>query len=141
MNDELARLYQSVILEHNKSPRNYGPLPGATHEAEEHNPLCGDVITLRFNTASDLIEPIRFEARGCAIVRATGSLMTSAIAGKSIRDALLLRDRFEGFLAGSDGAELGELAVVAGVREFRSRIACAMLPWRALASALGQRGR
>ena len=141
MNDELARLYQKVILEHNKSPRNYGPLAGATHEAQEHNPLCGDVITLRFGVTNDVIDPIRFESRGCAIVRATGSLMTSAIAGKPIADALALRARFEAFLDGGDGAELGELAVVAGVREFRSRIACAMLPWRALSTALGERGR
>lgn len=139
MNDELARLYQKVILEHNKSPRNYGPLAGATHEAQEHNPLCGDVITLRFGVTGGVLDPVRFESRGCAIVRATGSLMTSAIAGKPAAEALRLRDQFEAFLAGGAAGELGELAVVQGVREFPSRIACAMLPWRALAAALGQR--
>jgi nitrogen fixation protein NifU and related proteins len=139
MNDELARLYQKVILEHNKSPRNYGPLPGATHEAQEHNPLCGDVITVRLNVANGVIDSVRFESRGCAIVRATGSLMTSAIAGKPIADALRLRDRFAAFLDDGNGAELGDLAVLAGVRDFRSRIACAMLPWRALLTALGER--
>jgi nitrogen fixation NifU-like protein len=139
MNEELARLYQRVILEHNKAPQHYGALEGATHEGRAHNPLCGDVITVRLNLRDRRIDPIRFEARGCAIVRATGSLMTSAIAGKSMTDALRLRDQFEAFLAGGDAAALGQLTVVQGVREFPSRIACAMLPWRALATALGER--
>jgi nitrogen fixation protein NifU and related proteins len=141
MNEELARLYQKVILEHNKSPRHYGALPEATHTGEAHNPLCGDVITVRLQLQRDAIDPIRFEARGCAIVRATGSLMADAIAGKSTADALRLRDQFEGFLGGGEAGALGELTVVQGVREFPSRIACAMLPWRALATALGERGR
>ena len=139
MNDELARLYQRVILEHNKSPRNYGALPGATHEGQAHNPLCGDVITVRLSLRDDVLDPVRFEARGCAIVRATGSLMTSAIAGKNVAAALRLREAFDAFLAGGEAGALGELAVVQGVREFPSRIPCAMLPWRALAAALGER--
>jgi nitrogen fixation NifU-like protein len=141
MNEELARLYQRVILEHNKSPHHYGALADATHEGTAHNPLCGDVITVRLNLRDQTIDPIRFEARGCAIVRATGSLMTSAIAGRSMNDALGLRDQFAAFLAGGDAGALGDLAVVQGVREFPSRIACAMLPWRALATALGERVR
>jgi len=141
VNDELARLYQQVILEHNKSPRNYGPLEGATHEARADNPLCGDVVTLRLVVADGRIQAVRFEARGCAISRATASLMTSAIAGGTPQAAARLRGEFEGLMAAPADPEraavLGELTVVEGVRDFPSRIACAVLPWRALEAALG----
>jgi len=143
VNPELARLYQRVILDHNKAPRNYGPLAGATHEGHAYNPLCGDEVTVRLRLSSGIIAVLRFEARGCAIARATASLMTCALEGVAVTAAASLQADFETFLRAPAGSArpdaLGELAVVEGVREFPSRIACATLPWQALLAALSER--
>jgi nitrogen fixation NifU-like protein len=136
MNDELAQLYQSVILEHNRSPRNHGPLVGASHEGTADNPLCGDRVTLRLLMGEGGIAAARFEARGCALSRAAGSLLTEAVAGLTSSEALALGERFAAFLAGDAAAPSESLAVFGGVRAFPSRIACAALPWKALATAL-----
>jgi nitrogen fixation NifU-like protein len=135
---ELTDLYRDVILDHNRRPRNFGPLEDAQAVAEGVNPLCGDRLTLRLNLADDRIENIRFEGQGCAISTASASLMTEAVKGKTRAEALRLFDRVHRLLTDdAAGAEdLGKLAALSGVREYPARVKCASLCWHTLASAL-----
>ena len=135
---ELTDLYRDVILDHNRRPRNFGPLEHAQAVAEGVNPLCGDRLTLRLNLAEDRIENIRFEGQGCAISTASASLMTEAVKGKTRGEALALFDRVHLLLTDDEaGAEdLGKLAALSGVREYPARVKCASLCWHTLASAL-----
>jgi nitrogen fixation NifU-like protein len=135
---ELADLYRDVILDHNRRPRNFGPLEEAQAVAEGVNPLCGDRLTLRLNLAGDRIENIRFEGQGCAISTASASLMTEAVKGKTRGEALALFERVHRLLTDdAAGAEdLGKLAALSGVREYPARVKCASLCWHTLASAL-----
>ena len=135
---ELTDLYRAVILDHNRRPRNFGPLEDAQAVAEGVNPLCGDRLTLRLNLAGDRIENIRFEGQGCAISTASASLMTEAVKGKTRGEALALFDRVHRLLTDdAAGAEdLGKLAALSGVREYPARVKCASLCWHTLASAL-----
>jgi nitrogen fixation protein NifU and related proteins len=135
---ELSDLYRDVILDHNRRPRNFGPLEDAQAVAEGVNPLCGDRLTLRLNLADDRIENIRFEGQGCAISTASASLMTEAVKGKTRGEALALFDRVHRLLTDdAAGAEdLGKLAALSGVREYPARVKCASLCWHTLASAL-----
>jgi nitrogen fixation NifU-like protein len=135
MNDALRSLYQDVILDHHKSPRNHGPLDGATHHATVDNPLCGDRVTVHL-AVRDRIDAARFEARGCALSRAAGSILTESAVGKTPAEARALAGAFEAFVAGAAPAPTDALAVFAGVREFPARAACATLPWQALLRAL-----
>jgi nitrogen fixation NifU-like protein len=135
---ELTDLYRDVILDHNRRPRNFGPLADAQAVAEGFNPLCGDRLTLRLNLADERIENIRFEGQGCAISTASASLMTEAVKGKTRGEALALFDRVHRLLTDdAAGAEdLGKLAALSGVREYPARVKCASLCWHTLASAL-----
>jgi nitrogen fixation protein NifU and related proteins len=135
---ELTDLYRDVILDHNRKPRNFGPLEQANALAEGFNPLCGDRLTVRLNLADDRIENIRFEGQGCAISTASASLMTEAVKGKTRGEALALFDRVHRLLTDdAAGAEdLGKLAALSGVREYPARVKCASLCWHTLASAL-----
>jgi nitrogen fixation NifU-like protein len=135
---ELNDLYRDVILDHNRRPRNFGPLESADATAEGFNPLCGDRLTLRLNLADDTIRDIRFEGQGCAISTASASLMTEAVKGKTRGEALALFDRVHKLLTDdAAGAEdLGKLAALSGVREYPARVKCASLCWHTLASAL-----
>ena len=135
---ELTDLYRDVILDHNRRPRNFGPLEHANALAEGFNPLCGDRLTVRLNLADDRIENIRFEGQGCAISTASASLMTEAVKGKTRGEALALFDRVHRLLTDdAAGAEdLGKLAALSGVREYPARVKCASLCWHTLASAL-----
>jgi nitrogen fixation NifU-like protein len=135
---ELTDLYRDVILDHNRRPRNFGPLEEAQAVAEGVNPLCGDRLTLRLNLAGDRIENIRFEGQGCAISTASASLMTEAVKGKTRGEALALFERVHRLLTDdAAGAEdLGKLAALSGVREYPARVKCASLCWHTLASAL-----
>jgi nitrogen fixation NifU-like protein len=135
---ELTDLYRDVILDHNRRPRNFGPLGDANALAEGFNPLCGDRLTVRLNLADDRIENIRFEGQGCAISTASASLMTEAVKGKTRGEALALFDRVHRLLTDdAAGAEdLGKLAALSGVREYPARVKCASLCWHTLASAL-----
>ena len=138
---DLTDLYQEVILDHNRTPRNYGPLAQANRRADGHNPLCGDRITVRIRVEDPYIADIKFEASGCAISRASASLMTDAVKGKSLEEATELFSRFQGMVTTPlerevDEAGLGKLVVFAGVRAFPVRIKCASLPWHALRAAL-----
>ena len=139
--DELRELYQSVILDHNKSPRNFGEPDGANHHADGDNPLCGDQITVHVALEDDVVKDVGFVGQGCAISTASASLMTEAVKGKPADEVLKL---FEGFhtLVTSDpktepeADELGKLAVFAGVREFPMRVKCASLCWHTLRAAI-----
>jgi nitrogen fixation NifU-like protein len=145
----LQELYGEVILDHNRRPRNFGRLPGASHSAVGHNPLCGDRVTVYLRLEDGRIEEIAFDGVGCAISTASASMMTEALRGKSLAEARQLFERFHALVtrapaagheeeaAGAGGApELGKLAAFAGVGEFPMRVKCATLAWHALQSAL-----
>ena len=135
---ELADLYRDVILDHNRSPRNFRRIEPATHTAQGFNPLCGDKLTVYLQVDDDKISDIAFEGSGCAISVASSSLMTEAVKGKTEEEARALFDQMHALLAGTgDKAEtLGKLAALGGVRQFPSRVKCASLPWHALTAAL-----
>src|SRR5262245_40515998 len=135
MDEALKKLYQEVIVDHHKRPRNCGPLPGATHEGVAYNPLCGDEVTVRLVVEGGTIAAVRFEARGCMLSGAAASMMTEACTGKAPEAATAAGKAFVEAL-GRPGADLGEMAALSGVREFPSRMSCVTLPWQALASAL-----
>jgi nitrogen fixation protein NifU and related proteins len=142
MSSELRDLYQEVILDHNRKPRNFRKLASPTRGAEGYNPLCGDRVTVEIALEGDMIRDVGFQGSGCAISRASASLMTADIKGKPVAEAEAAFARFRAMLtenpAGGDAAaaQLGKLAVFEGVREFPSRIKCATLPWHTLHAAL-----
>ena len=136
---ELNDLYRDVILDHNRKPRNFGPLDAADASVEGFNPMCGDRLTLRLKMSDGTISDIRFEGHGCAISTASASLMTEAVKGKTRDQALRLFDEVHELLtddAAPGGEELGKLAALSGVREYPARVKCASLCWHTLASAL-----
>ena len=138
---DLAQLYQSVILDHNRNPRNFRALEDASGQAEGFNPLCGDRVKVWVKVEGDRIADVSFEGTGCALSKASASLMTTAIKGKSRADADRLYGLFHELVTGKaeDGApreQLGKLKVFSGVAEFPSRVKCASLAWHALQSAL-----
>ena len=139
MSSDLRELYQSVILDHNKHPRNFGPLDEATHGAAGHNPLCGDKISLHIVLDGDVIKDVAFEGEGCAISTASASVMTEALKGRTRQQAEALFARFHDLVTGKGGAdldELGKLAVFQGVSVFPIRVKCATLSWHTLKAAL-----
>jgi len=138
---DLTDLYQEVILDHNRRPRNFGALPAATHRANGHNPLCGDKLTLALQLEGDRIVNVMFEGSGCAISKASASLMTDAIKGHTVAEATTLFDAFHLMVTTPisdpvDESQVGKLAVFAGVREFPARVKCASLAWHTLKAAL-----
>ena len=138
---DLADLYQEVIIDHGRQPRNFGELEDATGTAEGVNPLCGDQLTLYVKLADGRIADIAFQGAGCAISQASASLMTTALKGKSQDEALDLFERVHAMLtegpdANGQPEELGKLAVLSGVWEFPMRVKCATLAWHTLRSAL-----
>ena len=137
---ELRELYQQVILDHNRKPRNFGKLDGANRTAEGYNPLCGDQVRVYLDIEAGVIRDIRFEGSGCAISKAAASMMTASLKGKTVGEADQLFGRFHDMLTaaghGAAAAELGKLAVFSGVCEFPSRIKCATLPWHTVRAAL-----
>ena len=145
MNSELRELYQEVILDHNKRPRNKGRLDHATNEAEGHNPLCGDQVHVTLHTANGLIDQIAFDGQGCAISTASASLMTEAVKGKTLEEAQAIFREFQSMVTSPDSQEiheeLGEIVALAGVRDYPVRIKCATLPWHTLHAALVGKGK
>ena len=138
---DMRQLYQEVILDHNRKPRNFGSIPGANRHAEGHNPLCGDHIKLTMNVSDNKIETIAFEGEGCAICKASASMMTGAVKGKAVQDAEIMVDEFRGMATGtldpeSQDNHLGKLKVFVGVKDLPSRVKCAILPWHTLHAAL-----
>ena len=141
MNSELRDLYQDVVIDHSKQPRNFRKLLDATGTAEGFNPLCGDHLTVYVKLAGGVIEDIAFEGDGCAISKASASLMTTALKGKKEAEAQALFGRVHTLLTdGPNGAvpleDVGKLAVLSGVWEFPMRVKCATLAWHTLLSAL-----
>lgn len=142
MNDRQMQLYQQVILEHNKKPRNYGDLGEATHKSEGYNPLCGDHLWVELVMGPDsIIQEIKFKGDGCAISKASASMMTTHLKGKSKQEAVDLINEFNLMVKGeldpeSDSHSLARLKIFAGVSRFPSRIKCAVLAWHAANGAL-----
>ncbi len=143
MMSELRELYQQVILDHNKKPRNFRKLVPASHSAEGYNPLCGDQLTIYLNLEDDSVKEISFEGSGCAISKAAASMMTQAVKGKTKEQAEELFKEFHSMVIGEPGEEavtnsLGNLKIFAGVREFPVRVKCATLPWHTMHAALNK---
>lgn len=140
MND-MRQLYQEVILDHNRKPRNFGSIANANRHAEGHNPLCGDHIKLTVNVQAGKIDAIAFEGTGCAICKASASMMTGAVKEKSVREAETMVEEFRGMATGTLDPDkidnhLGKLKVFAGIKDLPSRVKCAILPWHTLHAAL-----
>ena len=139
---DLQDLYQSIILDHNRRPRNYGALDGVTNRAEGRNPLCGDEVTVELRMQADAVEDVRFTAAGCAVSRAAASIMTQAIKGKSREEVDEIFKRFHDLVTGKLSPDpqaaraLGEMAAFSGVAKFPIRVKCASMPWHALQAAL-----
>lgn len=144
---DLRDLYQEVIFDHYRRPRNCHGLPDANHKAEGYNPLCGDRITLYLRIEEGVVKEASFEGEGCAIATASASLMTEALKGKTQAQAEALFGRFHEMVTSSAGGqalaapELGKLAVFSGVREFPTRVKCATLAWHTLHAALHDEDR
>lgn len=141
MDPELRELYQEVILDHNKSPRNFKKLETANKTAEGYNPLCGDKINIYLEVQNDIVKDISFIGSGCAISKASASIMSTIIKGKTIKEAEKLFGKFHDFITGrlnenESIEDLGKLAVLAGVKEFPVRVKCASLAWHTMISAL-----
>jgi nitrogen fixation NifU-like protein len=143
MND-LRDLYQEVILDHNRRPRNFGPLPAANRRAEGNNPLCGDRVTVYLDVEDGRIRDVAFEGAGCAISTASASLMTETLKGRSLEEARALFHGFHALVTRGTTPEtedgLDRLAVFSGVREFPMRVKCATLAWHAAMAALDAEG-
>ncbi|MBE7558313.1 SUF system NifU family Fe-S cluster assembly protein [bacterium] len=141
MSGDLRELYQEVILDHSKRPRNFGALPQSNRRAEGYNPLCGDRITVYMLVEDGVVAAVAFEGAGCAICTASASMMTQALVGKTEAE---VEGLFRGFHAlvteetalNADTSKLGKLSVFAGVREFPIRVKCATLPWHTMRAAL-----
>ena len=137
---ELRDLYQDVILDHSKAPRNFRELPAANHKAEGFNPLCGDRFTIYVTTDGGAISDISFQGSGCAISKASASMMTQSLKGKTKAEAAKIFERFHRLVTGQEPAngeaEIGKLTVFSGVSEFPVRVKCATLAWHTLQAAL-----
>lgn len=137
-------LYQEVILDHNKKPRNYGTLAHPSHHAEGHNPLCGDHLSVDLQLEGDTIEQIAFHGESCAICKASASMMTAAVKGKTREQAQALTQEFLAMATGkldlAQPNQIGRLAVFAGVRDLPTRVKCAILPWHTLQAAFHSQG-
>jgi nitrogen fixation NifU-like protein len=137
-------LYQEVILDHNKKPRNFGTLEHPSHHAEGHNPLCGDHLSVAMQLKGETIEQIAFQGESCAICKASASMMTAAVKGKTRADAQALSQEFLAMTTGKldldQPSQIGRLAVFAGVRDLPTRVKCAILPWHTLQAAFNSQG-
>ncbi len=140
IDSNLRELYQEVIFDHNRKPRNFHAMDDADHHADGHNPLCGDQLTVFLRIADDVVTEASFVGHGCAISTASASLMTEAIKGKPVAEVEALFQSFHAMLtdadASADAPDMGKLAVFAGVREFPARVKCATLAWHTLHNAI-----
>lgn len=142
---DLSELYQEVILDHNQRPRNFHALDGQARRADGHNPLCGDRLTLFLDVREGVVQDVGFQGSGCAISKASASMMTDAVKGHTEEEAAILFRLFHDLVTGAvpaDGADerLGKLVVFAGVRDYPVRVKCATLAWHTLRAALDNRG-
>ncbi|MEO8910216.1 MAG: Fe-S cluster assembly sulfur transfer protein SufU [Gemmatimonadaceae bacterium] len=140
---EIGALYQEMILDHYRRPRNKGTLEKPDASVEMKNPLCGDEITLQVAFEGDCVCDLRFSGRGCSISQASASMMTQLVKGKSQEEIDAIRKQFRDLMLGNasegDGSDLGSLRALSGVARFPARVKCALLAWNALESALGER--
>lgn len=142
---ELSDLYQQVILDHNKNPRNFKKLEAANRTADGHNPLCGDQLTVYMKLEDDKVEDVSFEGSGCAISKAAASMMTQSVKGKTLKEAESLFNEFHQMVTGELDEEttpnsLGKLKIFAGVRDYPARVKCASLSWHTMHAALEDKG-
>jgi nitrogen fixation NifU-like protein len=143
---ELADLYQEIILDHSRSPRNLRRPPGHTASAKGDNPLCGDMVTVFLTLDGDRVADAAFEGRGCAISIASASLMTETVKGKTVEEAMAIFRRFQGMVTGKsgiedrDGGEIDRLSALSGVQSYPMRVKCATMCWHTLSSALARPG-
>ena len=138
---ELSDLYQEVILDHNRRPHNFRAIDSPTAKQEGYNPLCGDRLTLYVTVDGDVIKDVAFQGSGCAISKASASLMTDALKGKTVAEARELFDQFHDMITSNPdtpAADLGKLSVLAGVREFPTRVKCASLAWHTMKAAVAE---
>lgn len=139
---DLQSLYQSIILDHNRRPKNYGALEGATNRAEGRNPLCGDEVAVELTMEDGVISDVHFTAVGCAVSRAAASIMTQAVKGRTREEAERLFEQFHALVTGkltlspADARAMGEMAAFSGVSKFPIRVKCASMPWHTLRQAL-----
>jgi nitrogen fixation NifU-like protein len=137
MSSEMEELYQSIILDHNRRPQNFRTMPEASAHADGVNPMCGDQLTVWLKMNGDIVEDVSFQGSGCAISKASASLMTQSVKGKTRVEAEKIFDSFHGLVTGHGGGEeLGKLKAFSGVARFPLRVKCATLAWHALRSAL-----
>ena len=141
---DISALYQELILDHNKRPRNRRRIEGAARMAEGYNPLCGDRVTVYVEVEGDVVKDVSFEGSGCAISTASASLMSESLKGKTISEAVRLFDKFRGLVTGKanengDGPTLGKLEAFSGVGRFPARVKCATLVWHTFSAALQQK--
>jgi nitrogen fixation NifU-like protein len=146
MSSDLRDLYQEMILDHGKRPRNFRELPGATGRAEGYNPLCGDRETVFVRVEDDTLKDLSFQGSGCAISTASASMMTERLKGKTRQEAEALFTRFHDLITGENesgagGPDLEKLTVFSGVREYPVRIKCATLPWHTMRAAMNGNGQ
>jgi nitrogen fixation NifU-like protein len=141
---DYKKIYQEVILDHNKKPRNFGVLDHPSHQAEGHNPLCGDHLSVALQLKGETIEQIAFQGESCAICKASASMMTAAVKGKTRTDAQALSQEFLAMATGkldlNQPNQIGRLAVFAGVSDLPTRVKCAILPWHTLQAAFNSQG-
>jgi nitrogen fixation NifU-like protein len=140
---DLRELYQELILDHTKRPRNFGPLAGANRKAEGFNPLCGDRVSVSLELDGETVRDVHFEGTGCAISTASASLMTEALKGRTVDEAEALFEDVHELLTGNEssrGEGLGKLVVLGGVRDYPMRVKCATLAWHTFRAALHDQG-
>ena len=137
---DLSELYQEIILDHNRKPRNFGDLPGCNRMAKGHNPLCGDMVTIYLTIENGIVREVKFDGKGCAISVASASIMTGLITGKLETEIRELFESFHSFVTSPGGQELGdgleELTALGGVRDYPMRVKCATLAWHSVIAAL-----
>jgi nitrogen fixation NifU-like protein len=137
MSDDLTELYQQVILDHSRSPRNFRKLENASHSAQGHNPLCGDHYTIYARMEGDVVRDLGFQGSGCAISKASASILTDTLKGKTKAEVKALFDKVHDMVTtGRNVDSVGKLAVFAGVHKFPARVKCAILPWHAVLAAV-----
>jgi len=141
MSDDLTELYQQLLIDHNKSPRNFRVLPDANRTAQGTNPICGDSCTIYARMDGDVVQELTFQGSGCAISIASASLLTESLKGKTKAEVKAMFDKVRDLIiTGHSNGDLGKLAALSGVHKFAARVKCALLPWHAAAAAVEGRG-
>jgi nitrogen fixation NifU-like protein len=136
MSDDLTELYQELILDHSRSPRNFRIMPNCHHVAQGNNPICGDNYTLYADLDGDVVRDISFQGSGCAISKASASILTESLKGKTLAEVRAMFDKVRDMVTTGNADGLGKVAALAGVHKFPARVKCAILPWHAVVAAI-----